>query len=117
MRTTTRTLTATLILAAALAGCSSNSPDSKPAPATSSASPAPAPSRALADVTRDCTTAVADRVAAAPGSADMEPRPPACAPLSDGEYATAFIKGLQQSNKAARDRMQKEIDEEQAKAG
>lgn len=100
-----RTIHATAITAAALlalAACNSDS-DPKPPRATrtpSAATTEPAPSKA--EMTAQCTAAVA-ALPPGPDGVPFTPTPPPCAGLSDHEYLNAYMDGIAQANQNGRD--------------
>ncbi|MFI8942712.1 hypothetical protein [Streptomyces syringium] len=104
MRPTAAALCAALLIT--LTGCTKTSP----APAATEA--APAATLSHAQVTKQCIDAVAARPAEpSSGEVPSEPTPAPCAPLTDGEYLDAYLRGIRQANEAGRDELQRQLDE------
>lgn len=99
----TAAFAAALLLA--LTGCSS---DSKPAPAKT-VTVTKTPALSAEEARAACVDAWADTISARPSDWDSEtgddPEPAACAGLPEDDYLDMYYDGLQQSNKAAQDRL------------
>ncbi|MEU5272319.1 hypothetical protein AB0G77_28015 [Streptomyces hygroscopicus] len=99
MRTRTAAATAAVVTTLILTGCSSGGDGGgKPSP---TGTPAAAEK---AETTRRCVDAIAERAAANRGGAvRSHPVPEPCARLSDADYLDAYLKGLEQAHRDARD--------------
>ncbi|WP_406056251.1 hypothetical protein OG462_09140 [Streptomyces sp. NBC_01077] len=109
-RLTTAVLAATALLLA-LTGCSSPKSDSNPSPTLTTTTP----TLSVAEQREACVDAWAATIGARPTDfnpeTDTDPTPDACAGLPESDSLDAYMDGLQQSNKAGRDELQRQIDE------
>jgi hypothetical protein len=101
--------TVAAILLACLTACTDNG--AEPAPAVTAVTIA----TPKADIVAQCTDEVADIITNRPDGwdpdTDEDAKPQVCGGLTDSEYLDAYMDGLQQSSKDARDALQEQIDE------
>ncbi|MEV4974435.1 hypothetical protein [Streptomyces scopuliridis] len=113
MRIRTTTLAAALLLVT-LTGCSSGSDPAPTETVTATTTPT-APALSQAEITQQCIDAVAaaisQRSADFDPKTDTDPQPTECDGLSETDYLDAYMDGLQQSNQAGRDELQRQIEE------
>lgn len=96
-RLTAATLGTALLLAGT--GCSSDS-EPKPTP-TKTVTVTATPTLSKAELTQQCTDAVALLPAGDDGSVPFEPVPTECAALAENEYLDAYMDGINQGNRDA----------------
>lgn len=108
-RLVTAALAAALLLG--LAACGTTATPDQPAATATTATP----TLSADEQRKACVDAIAATISARPSDfnpdTDSDPKPDACATIPEDDYLDAYMDGLQQSNKAGQDALQKAIED------